>query len=352
MTDQDLDINTAAGPVAPGPSAAGAQEPLLRIEDLRVTFDTVAGPARAVRGLSLDVFPGEAVAIVGESGSGKSVTMLATLGLLPGAQVSGSAFYRGTNLIGLAPSRLREVRGAKISMVFQDPMTSLNPVLTIGRQLDMVMHAHQPEMSKKATRARAVDLLDQVAIAQAARRCDAYPHELSGGMRQRVMIAMAIANEPEVLIADEPTTALDVTVQAQIMDLLARLQRERQLSLVLITHDLGVVAGATDRIAVMYAGRIVERGAVRPVFAHPGHPYTRGLLACLPRLDRRDDIQAAIPGIPPSPLSLPPGCPFAPRCPSVVDSCTEYEPDLVATATSSIACSVFAPAPAPAPGPR
>ncbi|MCU1503486.1 MAG: methionine transporter ATP-binding protein [Ilumatobacteraceae bacterium] len=330
--------------VAPVPTGAPTAEPILRLRDLRVTFDTVGGPARAVRGVSLDVFPGEAVAVVGESGSGKSVTMLATLGLLRGAAVSGSATYRGTELIGLAPSRLRHVRGAKISMVFQDPMTSLNPVLTVGRQLDMVMRAHNPDMSKKATRARAVDLLDQVAIAQAARRCDAYPHELSGGMRQRVMIAMAIANEPEVLIADEPTTALDVTVQAQIMDLLGRLQRERQLSLVLITHDLGVVAGAADRLAVMYAGKLVEHGTVPSVFAEPGHPYTRGLLACLPRLDRRGEMQAAIPGIPPSPLSLPPGCPFAPRCPDAVTACTEHEPVLVRTATSTIACSVHAPA--------
>jgi peptide/nickel transport system ATP-binding protein len=339
VTGQDLAIATATAP-PPHPRA----QPLLRINDLRVTFDTPAGPARAVRGLSLDVYPGEAVAIVGESGSGKSVTMLATLGLLPSAHVSGVASFRGTNLIGLAAGQLRAVRGAKISMVFQDPMTSLNPVLTIGRQLDMVMRAHNPEMSRKATRLQAIELLDQVAIAQAARRCDAYPHELSGGMRQRVMIAMAIANEPEVLIADEPTTALDVTVQAQIMDLLARLQQERQLALVLITHDLGVVAGATDRIAVMYAGRIVEHGTVPSVFADPGHPYTRGLLACLPRLDRRDEMQAAIPGIPPSPVSLPGGCPFAPRCPSAVDACTEHEPELVATTTSTIACSVFAPA--------
>ncbi len=316
---------------------------VLRLRDLRVTFDTPAGPARAVRGVDLDVHAGEAVAVVGESGSGKSVTMLATLGLLQGAQVSGSAAYRDTELVGLAPAKLRTVRGAKVSMVFQDPMTSLNPVLRIGRQLDMVMRAHDAALTKRASRARAVDLLGQVAIAQPDRRVDAYPHELSGGMRQRVMIAMAIANEPEVLIADEPTTALDVTVQAQIMDVLATLQRDRGLALVLITHDLGVVAGATDRIAVMYAGRIVEHGAVGPVFADPGHPYTRGLLACLPRLDRRDAVQAAIPGVPPSPLSLPPGCPFAPRCPLAVPACDVHEPVLVPHGTSTVACSVVAP---------
>jgi len=318
-------------------------EPVLQLRDLRVTFDTPAGPARAVRGVDLDVLPGEAVAVVGESGSGKSVTMLATLGLLHGAHVSGSAMYRGTELIGAPPALLRTVRGAKISMVFQDPMTSLNPVLTIGRQLELVMRAHEPGLSKRVARTRAVSLLDQVAIAQAGRRVDAYPHELSGGMRQRVMIAMAIANGPEVLIADEPTTALDVTVQAQIMDLLATLQRERALALVLITHDLGVVAGATDHITVMYAGRVAESGPVRPVFAEPGHPYTRGLLACLPRLDRRDAVQAAIPGIPPSPVDLPPGCPFEPRCPLAVPSCTEHEPVLVQHRASAVACSVVAP---------
>ncbi|MFT3851754.1 MAG: ABC transporter ATP-binding protein [Ilumatobacteraceae bacterium] len=319
-------------------------QPVLQLRDLRVTFDTPAGPARAVRGIDLDVLAGEALAVVGESGSGKSVTMLATLGLLPpGTRVTGSAVYRGTELIGLAPAKLRAVRGAKISIVFQDPMTSLNPVLTVGRQLDMVMRAHDPALSKRVSRRRAVDLLGQVAIAQPQRRVDAYPHELSGGMRQRVMIAMAIANEPEVLIADEPTTALDVTVQAQIMDVLATLQRDRGLALVLITHDLGVVAGTTDRVAVMYAGRIAEHGAVRPVFAAPGHPYTRGLLQCLPRLDRRSEVQAAIPGVPPSPVSLPPGCPFEPRCLLAVPACTEHEPVLVAHGASAVACSVVAP---------
>ena len=319
-------------------------EPVLQLRDLRVTFDTPAGPARAVRGVDLDVLPGEAVAVVGESGSGKSVTMLATLGLLQGAHVSGSALYRGTELIGAPSALLRTVRGAKIAMVFQDPMTSLNPVLTVGRQLEIVMRAHEPRLQKRIARARALSLLDQVAIAQADRRVDAYPHELSGGMRQRVMIAMAIANGPEVLIADEPTTALDVTVQAQIMDLLATLQRDRALALVLITHDLGVVAGATDHITVMYAGRVAESGPVGPVFAEPGHPYTRGLLACLPRLDRRDAVQAAIPGVPPSPVALPPGCPFEPRCPLAVPSCTEHEPVLVQHHASAVACSVVAPA--------
>ena len=314
--------------------------PILRLRDLRVSFPTPAGPARAVRGIDLDVKAGEAVAVVGESGSGKSVTMLATLGLLPRAAVTGSAMYGDTELVGADVPTLRSVRGRRISMVFQDPMTSLNPVLTIGKQLVLVMKAHQPGLGKKEAKAKAIELLNQVAIPQADRRIDAYPHELSGGMRQRVMIAMAIANEPEVLIADEPTTALDVTVQAQIMELLTRLRQEHHLALVLITHDLGVVAGSADRVAVMYAGRIVERAPVMDVFDMPQHPYTRALLECLPRLDQRHEVVSAIPGTPPNPADLPPGCPFAPRCPSAVDSCTGDEPALVRFGHGDVACSV------------
>jgi oligopeptide/dipeptide ABC transporter ATP-binding protein len=314
--------------------------PILRLRDLRVSFPTPAGPARAVRGIDLDVRAGEAVAVVGESGSGKSVTMLATLGLLPKAEVTGSAMYGDTELVGADVSTLRSIRGRRISMVFQDPMTSLNPVLTIGKQMSLVMKAHQPGLGKKEAKAKAIELLNQVAIPQADRRIDAYPHELSGGMRQRVMIAMAIANEPEVLIADEPTTALDVTVQAQIMELLTRLRQEHHLALVLITHDLGVVAGSADRVAVMYAGRIVERAPVMDVFDMPQHPYTRALLECLPRLDQRHEVVSAIPGTPPNPADLPPGCPFAPRCPQAVDSCTADEPVLVHFGHGDVACSV------------
>ena len=317
-------------------------EPILSVRDLHVTFSTPYGPVPAVRGLSLDVFPGEALAIVGESGSGKSVTMMAMLGLLPSARVTGSATFRGAELVGMQPAALRRIRGSKVSMIFQDPMTSLNPVLTVGRQMSLVMRAHQPGLSKRAAMVRAVDLLDQVAISQPAKRVHAYPHELSGGMRQRVMIAMAISNEPEVLIADEPTTALDVTVQAQIMDLLGELRREHHLALVLITHDLGVVAGDADRVAVMYAGRVAETGDVAPLFADPGHPYTRGLLECLPRLDARHEVQAAIPGVPASPQSLPPGCPFSPRCRFAVDNCSAAEPALAPHGDTMIACSVFA----------
>jgi oligopeptide/dipeptide ABC transporter ATP-binding protein len=314
-------------------------EPLLRIHDLSVTFDTPAGPARAVRGMHLDVRAGEAVAVVGESGSGKSVTMLATLGLLPQARVTGSVRFRDTELVAAPTDTLRSIRGRRISMVFQDPMTSLNPVLTVGKHLALVMQAHQGKMRRSEQRARAIELLDQVAIAQANRRVDAYPHELSGGMRQRVMIAMAIANDPEVLIADEPTTALDVTVQAQIMELLSDLRTEHGLALVLITHDLGVVAGHTDRVAVMYAGRVVERAPVNELFASPVHPYTQALLACLPRLDQREPL-GAIPGTPPNPIDLPPGCPFSARCTKVVDACRLEEPALVAFGPSDVACNV------------
>jgi oligopeptide/dipeptide ABC transporter ATP-binding protein len=315
-------------------------DPVLDVRDLRVTFSTHAGVAPAVRGVSLQVYPGEALAVVGESGSGKSVTMLALLGMLPSATVTGSATFHGTELVGQDADVMRTLRGAKVSMIFQDPMTSLNPVLTIGRQLALVLRAHQPHMSKPDARLKAIDLLEQVAISQPDRRVDAYPHELSGGMRQRVMIAMAIANDPEVLIADEPTTALDVTVQAQIMELLGELRERHRLALVLITHDLGVVAGATDRVAVMYAGRVVESGAVADIFARPTHPYTRGLLECLPRLDSRQKVQASIPGVPATPMSLPPGCPFSPRCSRALPSCSQQEPDLQPNGASLVACPV------------
>jgi peptide/nickel transport system ATP-binding protein len=295
-----------------------------------------------VRGVDFDLYSGDALAIVGESGSGKSVTMLAMLGLLDTATVSGSARFGETELVGLDPAKLRAIRGSKVSMIFQDPMTSLNPVLTIGRQLSLVMRAHNSKLSKDAAAARAVDLLDQVAISRAKARLQAYPHELSGGMRQRVMIAMAIANRPQVLIADEPTTALDVTVQAQIMELLSDLRREYHLALVLITHDLGVVAGATDRVNVMYAGRVVETGTVGALFREPVHPYTRGLLECLPRLDARQEVQVSIPGIAATPQSLPSGCPFHPRCRYAIESCAEVEPSLLPVGDTRAACSVMA----------
>ena len=318
------------------------RKPVLSVRDLHVTFPTSTGPAPAVRGVDFDVYSGEALAIVGESGSGKSVTMLAMLGLLNTATVTGSARFGDTELVGLDPAKLRAIRGSKVSMIFQDPMTSLNPVLTIGRQLSLVMRAHDPKLSKEAAAARSVDLLDQVAISRARARLHAYPHELSGGMRQRVMIAMAIANRPQVLIADEPTTALDVTVQAQIMELLSNLREEHHLALVLITHDLGVVAGATDRVNVMYAGRVVETGTVGAVFRESVHPYTRGLLECLPRLDARQEVQVSIPGIAATPQSLPSGCPFHPRCRYAIESCSDVEPSLVTIGETRAACSVMA----------
>jgi oligopeptide/dipeptide ABC transporter ATP-binding protein len=314
-------------------------ETLLEIDDLHVTFPTAAGDVKSVRGVSLSVGAGEALAIVGESGAGKSVSMMAVLGLVPGAHVSGSARYRGTELLGLAPNRLRELRGAHIAMVFQDPMTSLNPVMTVGSQIGAVLRAHDRRLGRKAARARATELLELVAIPQPNRRVRAYPHELSGGMRQRVMIAMAMSNGPDVLICDEPTTALDVTVQAQILEVIGRLREEQGIALVLITHDLGVVAGTVDRVAIMYAGRVVEEGALATVFGAPRHPYTRGLLASLPRLDRRAD-PTPIGGIPPSPLTLPSGCPFHPRCPLAEAVCEVIEPDLEPLSGGMVACHV------------
>ena len=310
------------------------KQPILTVDDLHVTFQTAAGPVRAVRGVSFDVHEGESLAVVGESGSGKTVSMMAVLGLLPTADVAGSVRYRGTELIGAPSSALQRVRGRHVAMIFQDPMTSLNPVLTVGRQVVGVLRAHS-RMSRRTARAKAVELLDLVAIPEPERRAHAYPHELSGGMRQRVMIAMAVANRPDVLIADEPTTALDVTVQAQILEVLTRLRREQGIGLVLITHDLGVVAGNADRVAIMYAGRVVERDDLDGIYGAPRHPYTRGLLASLPRLDRRE-APVPIGGAPPSPLAWPEGCPFHPRCPLAIDACREAEPAL----ENGVACIV------------
>jgi peptide/nickel transport system ATP-binding protein len=304
----------------------GRVEPVLAVRDLRVRFRTRRGTARVVNGLSYDVHPGETVAIVGESGSGKSVGVLALLGLLPRqvATVEGSATFRGTELVGLDEEALRQVRGAGIGMVFQDPMTSLNPVLTVGRQVVEALRAHR-RIATEVARERAAGLLDEVGIPDPRSRLDAYPHELSGGMRQRVMIAIALAGEPAVLVADEATTALDVTVQAQILELIERLQADHGTGVVWITHDLGVVAGTADRVLVMYGGRVVEEGPVDAVFGRPAHPYTRGLLGALPVLGEDRGELATIPGLPPDPVSLPPGCPFHPRCPLRADARCETE---------------------------
>ena len=313
--------------------------PLLQVSDLNVTFETAEGTIDAVRGASLDVRPGEVLGIVGESGSGKSVTMLAAMGLLPPtAVVSGSVRFRGEELLGLPDDELRRYRGRRIGMVFQDPLTSLNPVLTIGQQIGGALAAHQGRLRTKALRERAIELLDIVSIPEPDRRVDSYPHELSGGMRQRAMIALSIANEPDVLIADEPTTALDVTIQAQILEVLSGIQRDRGLSIVLITHDLGVIAGMADRLAVMYSGRIVEQGAVDDVFGDPRHPYTRGLIGCLPRLDRRDIAITPIVGVPPSAAALPSGCAFHPRCPAAIELCATNDPTLEPIGAVESAC--------------
>ena len=290
---------------------------VLSVEDLRVRFDTPAGEVKAVDGVSFDVRAGEVFAIIGESGSGKSVTAMSILGLLPvppARIASGRVVWEGTDLLAADAEQLRNVRGNEISMIFQDPLTALNPVHTVGRQIGETVRVHRG-MSKKEARAHAVDMLGLVGIPKPAERVDSYPHEFSGGMRQRVMIAMAIACRPKLLIADEPTTALDVTVQAQVLEVINDIKDEIGSSVVLITHDLGVVAGLADRVMVMYAGREVEQGTVDEIFYGTSHPYTLGLMASLPRLDDVDgEPLRPIPGAPPSLLRVPPGCAFHPRC--------------------------------------
>jgi len=305
--------------------------PVLSVHDLTVAFATRRGTARVVNGVSYDVAAGETVAIVGESGSGKSVSSLALLGLLPQppATVTGTVVFDGRDLLRVPREELRRVRGNGIAMVFQDPMTSLNPVLTIGRQLTEGMQTHLG-LDDRAARERAAELLAQVGIPSPRRRLDDHPHQLSGGMRQRVMIAMALSCDPQVLIADEPTTALDVTTQAQIVDLVERLQAETGTAVVWITHDLGIVAGIADRVLVMYGGRVVEEAGVDALYDDPRHPYTLGLLGALPVLgaDRPEQL-VAIPGLPPDPVALPPGCPFHPRCPQRDDErCASQVPPL------------------------
>ncbi len=299
-----------------GSSVADVSEPLLRVEDLRVEFPTEDGIVHAVDGITYQVHKGRTLGIVGESGSGKTVSSLTTLGLTrrQGAHIEGRILFEGKDLITLPEEELRKIRGNDIAMVFQDPLSSLHPLYKVGRQLTEAVRTHR-DVSKEQARARAVELLGLVGIPDPARRVDEYPHEFSGGMRQRVMIAMALANEPKLLIADEPTTALDVTVQAQILALMERLQRELGMAIVIITHDLGVVAEMADDIAVMYAGRIVETASATSVFSAPEHPYTWGLLKSIPRLDgTREEDLVPIPGTPPSLIAPPSGCHFHPRC--------------------------------------
>jgi peptide/nickel transport system ATP-binding protein len=300
-------------------------ESLLSVRELGVSFATAAGPAHAVDGLSLDLAPGEVLALVGESGCGKSVTASTLMGLAGGGgtQVRGSARLGQRELVGASEDELRRVRGAEIAMVFQDPLSSLNPVMRIADQIAEQILAHE-QVTATAARERAVDLLGRVGIPRPGERAGAYPHELSGGMRQRVMIAMALSCQPRLLIADEPTTALDVTVQAQILDLIRELRDDTGAGVLLVTHDLGVVAELADRVAVMYAGRIVEQGTVLDVFDDPQHPYTWGLLGAMPRLDRpRSERLPAVAGAPPEPTAKPVGCHFQPRCPHAFAKCVE-----------------------------
>ncbi len=304
--------------------------PVLEISHLDVRFRTEAGVVHALRGIDLSLNEGSVLGVVGESGSGKTVTMLAALGLLPrNATVTGSVKFRGRELLGLPGRELRKLRGSKLAMIFQDPVTSLNPVFTIGHQVAEAIRVHHSKLSRQETAKRAVELLARVGIPEPDRRAHDYPHQFSGGMCQRAMIAMAMANDPDVLIADEPTTALDVTIQAQILDLLRDLQRDKGIAVVLITHDLGVVAGLAEEMAVLYAGRVVERGRVEHIYERPRHPYTRGLLASLPKLNESGKVALTpIVGAPPSMLSVPSGCAFHPRCPRGEEICRREDPAL------------------------
>jgi peptide/nickel transport system ATP-binding protein len=301
----------------------------LEVKDLTTRFRTDDGVVKAVSGVSFSVDEGQTLGVVGESGSGKSVTFLTVMGLVDPKQseVSGSVLLHGEEMLGASQSRMREIRGVKIGMIFQDPMTSLNPVKTIGWQLEEAVLIHQ-DVSKKEARKRAIEVLKQVEIPHAERRVDGYPHQFSGGMRQRVMIAMALINNPGILIADEPTTALDVTTQAQILRLMERLQQEFRMAIVMITHDLGVVAELADDVIVMYGGRVVEESKVNDLFAKPEMPYTWGLLGSLPRLNSSGGRLEQIPGQPPSLLHPPTGCPFNPRCEYVMSICSTELPDL------------------------
>ncbi|MGH3329506.1 MAG: ABC transporter ATP-binding protein [Streptomycetales bacterium] len=317
-----------AGPGTPG-------ETILEVTDLSVEFPTDDGVVRAVRGVSFGLRSGEVLGIVGESGSGKSVTSLAAMGLLPGtARISGSVRFGDQELLGATDRELSRIRGKEIAMIFQDPMTSLNPVYTVGQQIAEAIRAHH-DMSKRAAFERAIELLNVVSIPNPRARAASYPHELSGGMRQRVVIAIAIANDPDIIIADEPTTALDVTVQAQILETLEKAKVETGAALILITHDLGVIAGQADRVLVMYAGTVVEVGTAEEIFYTPRMPYTLGLLGSLPRLDdeHRERLTPIV-GSPPSLINLPPGCPFTPRCPLAEPVCDRTEPDLRPTTGS------------------
>jgi oligopeptide/dipeptide ABC transporter ATP-binding protein len=323
-----------------------SSDAVLSVRHLTVEFKTDDGVVHAVDDLSFELARSETLGIVGESGSGKSVTSLAIMGLLPKtASISGEAVFDGKDLIGRTDKELQPVRGDRIAMIFQDALAALNPVHRVGDQIAEAIAVHH-DLSRADLRARAVELLDLVGIPQPVQRSEEYPHQYSGGMRQRAMIAMAIANDPDVLIADEPTTALDVTIQAQVLDVLERVQERTDTAIILITHDLGVVAGVADRVMVMYAGRAAEIGSVEDVFYRPSHPYTRGLIASLPRLDRGPEHHRLhrIKGQPPSLINRPPGCSFHPRCPNAeLDGpCTTAVPSLIAVADGHVSACHFA----------
>jgi len=325
----------------PGASAA----PLLEARELKVCFATEEGELPAVDGVSFSVRPGRTLGIVGESGCGKSVTALAVMGLVPtppGRIAGGAVLFQGRDLLGLSSAELRELRGNRIAMIFQEPMTSLNPAFTVGDQIAEAIRRHE-NVGKREARARAIEMLRRVRIPAPERRIDDYPHRLSGGMRQRVMIAMALACGPELLIADEPTTALDVTIQAQILDLMRELREALGTAIILISHDLGVIAEIADEVVVMYAGKVVERATVGALFADPQHPYTIGLLGALPKLDGDRPRLATIAGAVPSPLALPRGCRFHPRCPFADEGCRRAEPTLGEAAPGHFAACFKAP---------
>jgi oligopeptide/dipeptide ABC transporter ATP-binding protein len=324
-------VSTTDEASAPSAAAPPAAEPLLSVRDLRTYFRSIDGVAKAVDGVGFDIFEGETLAVVGESGCGKSVTAFSIMQLIPqppGEIVSGKVRFGGRDLLTLSDREMRDVRGNDISMIFQEPMTSLNPILSIGSQITEAILEHQQRTSAEA-RELAIDMLSRVGIPSPAKRIDEYPHQLSGGMKQRAMIAMALVCRPKLLIADEPTTALDVTIQAQILDLLNELREEFQMSVLLITHDLGVVAETADRVVVMYAGKVAESADVTDLFEHPLHPYTQALFRSLPSLDMRRAVLEVIPGTVPNPIDFPSGCRFRTRCPIARPDCATFDPPLL-----------------------
>jgi peptide/nickel transport system ATP-binding protein len=337
-------MNRNAQPSANPPETAGVRQALLRVEDLRVEFPNRRGTLVAVDGVSFHIDPGEVLGVVGESGAGKSITGAAVIGLLepPGRLARGRVLLRGERIDGLPEEAMRRIRGRRIGAIFQDPLTSLNPLYTVGRQLVETIRTHL-DVTPIQARRQAVALLQEVGIPAAEQRIDHYPHQFSGGMRQRVVIALALCAQPELIIADEPTTALDVSIQAQIITLLKRLCREHGAAVMLITHDMGVIAETADRVAVMYAGRLVEVGPVRDVIHRPRHPYTVGLMGSIPSVGRRADRLAQIDGAMPRLTEIPAGCAFHPRCPRAIDRCRQTRPDLAPDDRGAVACWLYPP---------